>query len=614
MRTFESRYKNRPYKNFKEFYLALGTDADLFQRFNFLLKELIDKCIELGGPLVDKVRMDWNDCERRATLYLEKTERFKIRRAPDKMIEKSKYLSQGHSVDGRTVVAVDGLDYVLVPTEEEMTCVRETLIDSTIKKKVADDVTATNKHDLFDTQTSVIDQFAFKATGVPIAAPHTPLQRLGPIGDSTRSSGAKIPLQDAGGSSSGFGFGIVLPTPKIVESSSAKSPLSKPEAKKKATGKGQRKTAQIKPVLKSPTKPGCKLKKAGTGNSKAKASLGRPSRDFKCMLSEWLLKLSESTSDAKALWGDDWPTTKRWVERQEKDFRAFLQGLEDREEYDAGCAVMKPFSQVKPVCAAYHNDELNVEDSDAFAATLDAAVRFLEMPPVAPSPFPPWIHSARHKRRIAVTDEAIDFWNCIDDGELIANGFVNNEDIINKLKQGHIAEWLLKTMQSTVDIPKDKLVEFIQAAPVAVLPSRITTPLDKILCNITLGKKRIVKYEPVTPYEVLPSDFSDPTDPIMRAFVTYPCGRKAARAYKHKVDTAASLLKLGGDLEAMLNEVGGIVLSESTFDGDKVLDAAHRCQLFLDSATADDLLVLSTSNSTGNQGLSRPFSIFQKLG
>ena len=164
------------------------------------------------------------------------------------------------------------------------------------------------------------------------------------------------------------------------------------------------------------------------------------------MLTEWMLKLKESASDAKALWGDDWPTTKRWVERQEKDFREFLQGLEDREEYDAGCAVMKPFSQVKPVCAAYHNDELNVEDSDAFAATLDAAVKFLEMPPVAPSPFPPWIHSARHKRRIAVTDEAIDFWNCIDDGELIANGFVNNEDSLNKLKQGHIAEWLLKTM------------------------------------------------------------------------------------------------------------------------------------------------------------------------
>jgi hypothetical protein len=60
VRTFESRYKNRPYRNFKEFYLALGTDANLFQRFNFLLKELIDKCIALGGPLVEKVRMDWN--------------------------------------------------------------------------------------------------------------------------------------------------------------------------------------------------------------------------------------------------------------------------------------------------------------------------------------------------------------------------------------------------------------------------------------------------------------------------------------------------------------------------------------------------------------------------
>ena len=54
--------------------------------------------------------------------------------------------------------------------------------------------------------------------------------------------------------------------------------------------------------------------------------------------------------------------------------------------------------------------------------------------------------------------------------------------------------------------------------------------------------------------------------------------------------------------------------SESAFSSEKFLQATHKCQSFLNGATADDLLGLCTYNSTGDQGLSRSTFSFSETG
>jgi hypothetical protein len=91
-------------------------------------------------------------------------------------------------------------------------------------------------------------------------------------------------------------------------------------------------------------------------------------------------------------------------------------------KYDESQSLCKQFEQAIEVCHSFYEDPLKVEDSDAFAHVLDEAMSFLNMPPSVASPFPPWLHADRHRRKISLAKNAIEFWGCITEAALYANG------------------------------------------------------------------------------------------------------------------------------------------------------------------------------------------------
>ena len=86
--------------------------------------------------------------------------------------------------------------------------------------------------------------------------------------------------------------------------------------------------------------------------------------------------------------------------------------------------------------------------------------------------------------------------------------------------------------QAKIDVDVEKTKELIDRAPLNSLPSKVIRQLDALLCTVTLGKHRITQYVPVPAPVIDAKMFADEDNAILRAFTTYPCGRKAIKKFE----------------------------------------------------------------------------------
>ena len=76
------------------------------------------------------------------------------------------------------------------------------------------------------------------------------------------------------------------------------------------------------------------------------------------------------TESAPALWGAEFNTIKKWMDRQDNDFKAHMAEITTEIEYARCELVDKGFTQVMVMLQAYHESEDLIPDSGSFAGIL----------------------------------------------------------------------------------------------------------------------------------------------------------------------------------------------------------------------------------------------------
>ena len=149
-RSFATNYK-KFYKTQEKLAHALGLDTELFEFFLGLREELWVKCREFDPAYLTKFRMDWNAAEAKVNLYVLSKLRMKVKKGDDEMVPFYEYPSDIDAKTGqpmgdpytngkghKVIKYKDGLTYVLVPVLQRMRISRADIIDSVLKKDVAD--------------------------------------------------------------------------------------------------------------------------------------------------------------------------------------------------------------------------------------------------------------------------------------------------------------------------------------------------------------------------------------------------------------------------------------------------------------------------------------------
>ena len=99
----------------------------------------------------------------------------------------------------------------------------------------------------------------------------------------------------------------------------------------------------------------------------------------------------------------------------------------------------------------FHDDEFDIEDSDAFMSSYREADRFLKMPPVVENPFPNWARSDVRKREVTTCVEDRTFWQLLNEEALAENGF-DEADIPQYIFEA-VAQRILALMASRAQTP-----------------------------------------------------------------------------------------------------------------------------------------------------------------
>ena len=72
---------------------------------------------------------------------------------------------------------------------------------------------------------------------------------------------------------------------------------------------------------------------------------GRPERNFSVLLQSWLSEdFQTSVGDEPALYGEEYKTTKRWGDHQDKEFKEYMeQQNSEPKTYDEALVLLKSF-------------------------------------------------------------------------------------------------------------------------------------------------------------------------------------------------------------------------------------------------------------------------------
>jgi hypothetical protein len=363
---------------------------------------------------------------------------------------------KGHK---RVIDPDDRLEYVLVPLQARKRVKRSSNIETVLTMKIADNSLDLNDSDLAGMQKSLLNSLAPpKATGqlmVSQAASASTHGSTAPLRSTHSGPPSTAPAPLPAPSIAGFGFGYTSPLPAALPKTETEATESAPApVTKKGSRNGRAPKRKPAPSNASGTPAtSAALLPAALRPGKTKKCAGAPKRDFIIVLSAWVQKCQNSERTAKALWGAEWPTNRRWGLRQLGDFEEHMKTIDTSLKYDEAQALSKQVGTAVEVVHKFYEDPLKVEDSDDFAHVLDEAMAFLNMPPTVASPFRSWLHADRHRRKISLAKNAAEFWQCISEACLAENGL--GEEDRHPLQVSFIAEWMLRTNQSKMEVPTD---------------------------------------------------------------------------------------------------------------------------------------------------------------
>ena len=600
MKTFDGRYKVR-FGSFKIFVVALGCNKNLLTTVKGLIQELINRCLEVGGPSVCKIRMDWAAAEQKVKLQQVNKARQRIMELPDNMIPIEKYVGDWKA-DGRTVVEDQGQKYVLVPAAGYKQLHRERIQDVNTIRDRGDNALDVSEDEIFNkAQAMTIAMMIPAGTGAPLALP------------SASSGSCSTPARTGTAPAQHTPDPLPLPAPPCSLMDSFGSCLR--AVPREAAALAQEETEDEGPAVpatkgggrggrgrgnnggiprKAAAKGAAGRRPAGTGSSAGADALhaagtspaptpknhqgGAPKRNLTAVLLKWLQDFNATRGTEKAFYSiKEFRVHTRWLNRQRDDFKEWMNGnIKLSKDYDESMALCKSFEQsidvlkaVNAVLAAKTGPTDNLPaaliDMEEFHTAFDAAMDFLNMPPKSAAHFPAFMRKARHTKRIHVEKSDADFFNSLDASTLEDNGFTsgNRDEHLTNFIAERISTWC----QNRTDFPLDRFLEFVWGAPPDKLPASTLDSLDRCLCAATHGAERLVKMEPVV-QAVLPSDFDAPTDAITKAFVAFPCGRTVVRAFKKHVQKNQ---KINEFTNVILQDVAHAVTLTSEADTSQVV-------------------------------------------
>jgi hypothetical protein len=343
----------------------------------------------------------------------------------------------------------------------------------------------------------------------------------------------------ASGSSSAFGFDAAAIAP-LADAETKATPVPKQKAarnnKRGAEGgtgpkpKRGRCAPKSSEPLQSASETTAIVQTPASETTLAVAA-GRPKRVLISVIQKWLEQdLFKSTIAAKAIWGKEFPTTKRWMGRQATDFQKHIDALTDVEEHDKCVLTMKPFQAASKILHLYHNLDERLEDSDQMLAAYEAAQKFLALPPKATNFFPAWFRKNIYKRSVSKTEDHKSFWTAISAENLESSG-VEQVEMTDSMIE-FIANRILKFMQGQRETPNQTLVDFVLNTNMEeTMDDKIRESLDKIMGVVTMEGQRFCKVV-IQPQPVDVEEFSESSCPLIQAFLTYPCGKSSLKNYK----------------------------------------------------------------------------------
>ena len=85
-----AKYK-KEFKTAEKFKVALGTDHDLYKKFELMTIELVSRCKELGDSYLSKFRMDWAAAETRVNHYIDTKLVMAVQQPDDEMVPIEEY-------------------------------------------------------------------------------------------------------------------------------------------------------------------------------------------------------------------------------------------------------------------------------------------------------------------------------------------------------------------------------------------------------------------------------------------------------------------------------------------------------------------------------------------
>ena len=459
--------------------------------------------------------------------------------------------------------------FVLVWTSRRKFLKRATLIDSTLKRRLDDNTLQQSAGEMARLQQEALEPLAIpKASGaiirrsplVPVSAPPASAPPA-----SAPPAPATVPIAaapDAGPTLTGFeekdspdGFGLGWRACTAAMCPPA-LPIDTPVPKQKGRkGLGSKRSKGGAPVNRNAALD-LHSGAASVGSTAPSLTSGqrpahRPARNLQTTVKDWLAKVEGSVPETLVYWGTEFPTTERWIKRNEKEFSDFMKTVDTSAIYDVCQILMKQFNQSYTIMKKTSTISGPLQDSEEFAEAYDTAHAFLSMPPAARSPMPPFIHCARHKVRVTAAGiDAAKFWPLVIKATLLQHGFQG--DVVDDQ-----VEFIAAKMMSMTHGPSDSaktVSDFIAAAPVADLPESIVLQLDKILCAATQGARRIDRFAKIPDQEVTYAHFEKPDDDeqIVKAFITYQAGKSIEKNFKKH-------LIMSSVVDAKVDQIGQLV-------------------------------------------------------
>ena len=190
LRVFEARFK-KEFKTFEKFQLKCGTDLDFQEEVNELVKVLVAKCIEVGGDVLAKFRVDWQTAHSIIKAELAKFKTIQIKQPDLYLMPVGDYLTDVRFGDTLT----NGFNHLQI-TKDEKKYMLATDPDGTFIRKyarmcVSDGMTTTLSQSLGDS-TLALDAGEIQRVADGAMQTHAP----GLVGMTTIAAASAPPLAD----------------------------------------------------------------------------------------------------------------------------------------------------------------------------------------------------------------------------------------------------------------------------------------------------------------------------------------------------------------------------------------------------------------------------------